>query len=208
MYVYTREAILSNRGAMTTRQRSARGSGDQLRDQLVAAASELLLVPQSIALPSLRAVARACSVSPAAVYLHFDSQQALIAAVIEAQVKALEQALDAGVASSTTATERIQAFGIAYATWGIEHPGAYQLLFESADRLGDAVHEADWSLLDNATVLIAAATRTDLSLARVTTFRIWTALHGIVSLRLHKVDTPWPTTLDVEVRTIMDLLTR
>jgi len=193
---------------MSDRQRNARGDGDKLRDQLVAAASKLLLTPQSIALPSLRAVARACSVSPAAVYLHFDSQHALISAVIQTQLMALARATESAAADDAPPMERVHAFGIAYATWGIEHPGAYQLLFESADRLGAAVHEADWSLLDSAAELVAEATGLGPMRASIVAFRLWTTLHGIVSLRLHKVDVPWPTSLDSEVRTVIDALVR
>jgi AcrR family transcriptional regulator len=193
---------------MTGRQRNARGSGDQLRDHLVAAASELLLTPQSIALPSLRAVARSCRVSPAAVYLHFDSQQALISAVIQTQMQELGREIAEAVAATSSPLARAHAFGITYATWGIEHPGGYQLLFESADRLGASMHEADWSLLENAADLVVEVTGAARSDAGVISFRLWTALHGIVSLRMHKLDAPWPTSLDVEVRTVIDHLVR
>ena len=191
---------------MTGRQRNARGNGDQLRDQLVAAASELLLTPSPIVLPSLRAVARSCSVSPAAVYLHFDSQQELISAVIQTQMQALARTISAAVAVGRTDMERVHAFCIAYVTWGIEHPGAYQLLFESADRLSTAPHESDWSLLDSAARLVAMATEAEPSPSTVIAFRVWTTLHGIVSLRLHKINAPWPTPLDIEVRTVIDSL--
>jgi len=191
---------------MTDRQRNARGSGDQLRDQLVAAASEMLLTPQPIAPPSLRAVARACSVSPAAVYLHFESQQALINAIIQAQMQTLGQAISTAVDDKSSPIERAYAFGLAYASWGIEHPGAYQLLFESADRLGDSAHDADWSLLESAAILLVEVAGIAPTDARVVAFRLWTSLHGIVSLRLHKVDAPWPTSLEVEVRAVMERL--
>ncbi|WP_447523297.1 TetR/AcrR family transcriptional regulator [Salinibacterium sp. NYA9b] len=191
---------------MRDRQRNARGSGDQLRDQLVAAASEMLLTPQSIAPPSLRAVARACSVSPAAVYLHFESQHALIDAVIQAQMQALGHAIGAAVEGTSSPIARAYAFGVAYATWGIEHPGAYQLLFESADRHGNSAHEADWGLLESAAILLVDVTGTDLTTANVIAFRLWASLHGIVSLRLHKVEAPWPTSLEGEVRAVIDSL--
>lgn len=181
---------------MAKREPNARGTGEQLREQLVAAASELLLSPQSVALPSLRAVARACEVSPAAVYLHFESQQALLAAVIESQLADLGATIRTAAEGSA---DPLVAFGLAYAHWGLQHPGAYQLLFESADRLAldDHPHDAGDALIAEASELIA-------SLApggdpRRKAMSLWAALHGIVSLRLHKPDMQWDTDLETEI---------
>jgi AcrR family transcriptional regulator len=189
---------------MTKREPNARGTGDQLRAQLVAAASELLLTTQLIALPSLRAVARACSVSPAAVYLHFESQQALVLAVIDAQVGELREAIRA-------ATERVApenaaaAFAEAYVDWGLEHPGAYQLLFESAEQLGIQHRDDDegWNLMRDAATMMREVLGVDERSADILAFRTWTAIHGLVSLRLHKPDAPWPTTIRDDVAHIL-----
>ncbi len=139
------------------RQPNARGSGEQLRAQLVAAASELLLSPQAVALPSLRAVARACSVSPAAIYLHFDSVQELTAAVLDAQLDDMEGAITSRLPDAAPRV-RLAALGAAYAQWGLSHPGAYQLVFESADRLDlpDRGHDR-WSLIEEAARLVVEA---------------------------------------------------
>ena len=138
------------------RSSNPRGSGEQLRAQLVAAASALLLDPQAVALPSLRAVARECSVSPAAVYLHFDSAQSLTAAVLDAQHDGFEAAIRARIPEDAPLRARIAAIATAYAEWGLAHPGAYQLLFESADRLDlpETDHQR-WSLVDEAALLSA-----------------------------------------------------
>jgi AcrR family transcriptional regulator len=180
---------------MTHREPNARGTGDQLRDQLVAAASELLLTTQAVALPSLRAVARACSVSPAAVYLHFESVQALISAVIDAQLQALEATMHAEIDTTAAASEQMVQLARAYVGWGLEHPGAYQLLFETADRLEIPDHDLDdpsWNLIDETADLVTLATGAGLGQARESAFRLWAAMHGIVSLRIHKPGVPWP----------------
>jgi AcrR family transcriptional regulator len=177
------------------REPNPRGSGDQLRAQLVKAASDLLLSPQSVALPSLRAVARACDVSPAAVYLHFDSQQTLIAAVIDAQLEQLELTIRADIAPDAPAADQLAQFGRSYVAWGLDHPGAYQLLFETADRLeivDHDLHSPNWDLIDQAALIVATVTGQDHAAARAGAFRLWAALHGIVSLRIHKAAVPWP----------------
>lgn len=175
------------------REPNARGAGDQLRAQLVAAASALLVDPQSVALPSLRAVARACSISPAAVYLHFDSAQALTAAVLDAQLDDLEASVRSALPEGAPPRERLAALGNAFALWGLGHPGAYQLVFESADRLDlpDREH-ARWSLIGEAAGMIVAETGVAPAVAGATAVRLWTMLHGLVSLRIHKPMLEWP----------------
>lgn len=193
------------------RAANVRGQGEQLRGELVEAASALLLQPQPVALPSLRAVARACSVSPAAVYLHFSSSQALIQAVIAAQVDSLGHQMRTAVAVETDPAERLYAFARAYAEWGLSHPGAYQLLFETADRLPEASadhHQDDednWDLMHEAVDLIARATGSS-GVAEQRAFRLWTGLHGIVSLRIHKRDASWPQDVAQDVRSAVEAL--
>lgn len=185
------------------RESNARGEGDQLRTQLVDAASALLLRPQAVSLPSLRAVARACSVSPAAVYLHFDSLQALVAAVIDRQLDHLGASMRASQRDAESPADRLLAFALSYAEWGISHPGAYQLLFETADRLQGELADLDhgnWELLAETRRLLAEATALPDDEANAAAFALWTRLHGIVSLRVHKPDAAWPTTPHTDVR--------
>jgi len=189
------------------REQNNRGSGDQLREQLVSAASDLLLAPTGIAAPSLRSVARAAGVSPAAVYLHFESVQALILAVIEAQYDDLR----AHLAAIADTDGSIAASGIGYAAWGVAHPGAYQLLFESADELGldvysDVAGGPGWDLIES----MAAQLESEASIVRedavILAIRVWTSVHGVVSLRIHKAGHAWPTTIEQEVHALLALI--
>lgn len=189
---------------MTKREPNARGTGEQLRAQLVDAASQLLLDTQAVALPSLRAVARACSVSPAAVYLHFESVLELTSAVIDAQLAALGAAIQSEVDGAAAPRDQLRQFAGAYVRWGLAHPGAYQLLFESADRLALPGHDLDdpsWALIDVAAQMLAIDAGLTTA-SRADAFRVWAALHGIVSLRIHKPAVPWPDA-DVEVSEVM-----
>src|SRR5438094_9622983 len=64
------------------RTANLRGQGDRLREELVRAAVDLMASPRSMETISLRAVARAVGVAPSAVYLHFESAQALAEAIV------------------------------------------------------------------------------------------------------------------------------
>lgn len=181
------------------RTRSPRGQGDLLRGELVSAARDLLTTPRDESPFSLRAVARAVGVSPAAVYRHFPSATELVTAVVDDHNELLRAAV--GTPSGPVTVDALAAFGAAYVHWGLANPGAYQLLFESADRFEHPVGPGTpgWSLVEDVARWLAPAVADD---AATATIRAWTALHGLTSLRLHKPALPWPSTVEAETRAI------
>jgi len=192
---------------MAGRAANHRGEGEQLRDDLVRAATELLLSPQPLSVPSLRAIAREVGVSPSGVYLHFSSQDDLIAAVVERQYLDLGGALAASDRSRASALSRLVAMAQAYAAWGLEHPGAYQLLFESADALPGGAPEvsAGDALLDGVAALVREHSGCAPAKARTVAMRIWTSLHGLVSLRIHKPHASWETSAARDAEAVVRL---
>lgn len=191
---------IGDTGAVTTERRA----GDQLRWELLSAAADLAAAPRPVAIPSLRAVARACDVSASAVYRHFPSQAALTRALLTRQRDALDAAILDGDDPAQDPAVRLRRLARAYVRWGLANPGMYQLLFESADqldpesRLPDATDRA----MKVAYELIAqlAAPHHDDPIAAAE--RLWFGLHGIVSLRLHKPDLPWRSDPETEAETL------
>jgi AcrR family transcriptional regulator len=193
--------------------RRTRREGDQLRGELLQAAAALAAAPRPVAIPSLRAVARACDVSAAAVYRHFSSQSALTRALLASQYEAFEVAVLHGDDPTKSAGDRARRLVRAYVRWGLTNPGMYQLLFESADQLGadsgigDFTHET----IELAQRLLIAGYRlggrplTPDQAARQTE-RIWFGLHGIVSLRIHKPGQEWLTDPEDEAERLVDAL--
>jgi AcrR family transcriptional regulator len=160
---------------------------------MVAAASELLFAPQPPTVPSLRAVARKCGVSPTAVYLHFSSQEQLIQAVVEDLNGRFAAHLADADDLTLPVTERLERRAVAYVEWGFANAGAYQLLFESKDRLDLPPHDRNqgpaWEIIVHTADLLAELAAKDTLLWAT---RLWVALHGLVSLRIHKTDHDWP----------------
>jgi AcrR family transcriptional regulator len=186
------KGVTSNQANEPGRRRPLpRGSGEQLRDQLVAAATGLLLTPQASAAPSLRAIARECGVAPSAVYLHFASQDDLMAAVIEAQFGRLRHALACAREEAPHPAGRLTALGRAYYLWGAANPGAYQLLFERPDPVLSADAGPGLDLLDLAAAEFEALGHSARR-AKLRSFALWSGLHGLTSLRIHKPAAPWP----------------
>ena len=186
-----------------------RGSGEQLRHDLVAAARELLVGPQEIAPFSLRAVAKAVGVSPTAVYRHFDSAGSLVEAVLDDENNALREALGTAEPAPTSIDlQSMNALALRYVRWGLANPGAYQLLFERADRIGHrgGPGAPGWDMIEALAALLGASLHLDEASATVLAIRVWSALHGLTSLRLHKPGLQWPTSVDDEVTAITALL--
>ena len=182
------------------RSRNPRGSGEQLRDDLLRVASELLEKPRVVDAPSLRQIAIATGIAPSAVYTRFSSGEELLQAVIDSQYGSLRESIRSAASSSETAIIKLQQIASRYVHWGIEHPGIYQLLFESADQLPDGLvaNGPGVELLAEIAPLIAEHTRCSPETSRRTTLRLWAALHGITSLRIHKNRAPWSTSVEEE----------
>ncbi len=65
------------------RSRSRRGQGEQLRDEILAAAERILIETNDQAALSIRAIAAAVGVTPPSIYLHFADRNDLVFAVCE-----------------------------------------------------------------------------------------------------------------------------
>ena len=108
-----------------------RQSAEDRRAQVVAAARSLM-VRHGVAAVSMRAIAAAAGVSPAALYLYFPDKRVLMAAVVDDLFQGLLAAFTEAVASASASPEpfaRLAALLDAYVRWGLEHPEEYRLMF-------------------------------------------------------------------------------
>ena len=150
---------------------------------------------------TLREVARQAGVSPAAPYHHFPDKAALVEALAVESFEALATALrGAAMTASGTALEKLQAIGVAYVCFAVEHTGAFQFLFrpelQASSRfasqegalgpspLDQASHDARQVLLDTIVACqqegwIAPGDPAPLALTA------WCTVHGLATLLLH-----------------------
>ncbi|MGX1673314.1 TetR/AcrR family transcriptional regulator [Streptomyces sp. NPDC055400] len=175
-----------------------------LRGELVAAAVEMLAQPQPVAVPSLRSIARACQVAPSAVYWHFPSEADLRSAVLDAEYTSLISTVEAALDSAPDGTDQLVVAGDAYIAWALEHPGAYQLLFESNDELPATRAEHGPRLQRR---IVELARRVDPQAPFAAALLLWSAWHGVVSLRLHKTEWDWGMTPHETNRRLVAALT-
>jgi AcrR family transcriptional regulator len=103
-----------------------------LRQALLDATLELL-ADSGLRDLSLRAVARHAGVSHAASYRHFASKESLLAALAEQGFRMLGQAMSAAMqAQADEPVARLQAAGVGYVSFGVQHPQHLQVMFGGA----------------------------------------------------------------------------
>jgi AcrR family transcriptional regulator len=139
---------------------------------------------------SLRAVARAVSVSPTSVYLHFADRDALVAATMErCHAEMLRAVTEAGAAHPEPALG-LRARILAQADWVREHPGLYKVMHESKvampfkQILFAGTVAAVQRCMDAGVAPAGDAAAVSLDLR--------SAVIGALSLRINEPDLPWP----------------
>ncbi len=165
----------------------------ELRERILDAARRIVMREGFGAL-SMRKIADAIEYSPATLYLHFDSRDAIARALCAegyAQILATFEPL----AAIADPAERLKAIGRAYVGFGVAHRETYRLIFmedpsytgaalagESADdESGDAAFRL---LVDSIDALKAAGRLPGAPDSHVCAEAFWATLHGIVALHL------------------------
>jgi AcrR family transcriptional regulator len=117
---------------MAVGERKTYHHGD-LRAQLIEGAIALIQQGQ-ISQLSLREIARRIGVSHNAPYRHFQDKEALLAAVAEQGFQSLSAALAAALENaSSNPSQRLEAIGIAYVHFALQHPAHYRVMFGSCN---------------------------------------------------------------------------
>ena len=111
------------------RHRAARGQGEALRGEILAAARDLLAETGNQDAVSVRAVAERVGVTTPSIYLHFKDKDDLLDAVCAEVFEALGVALGEAAALDGTPVERLMAEGRAYVRFALDKPEHYRLAF-------------------------------------------------------------------------------
>ena len=160
-----------------------------LATELVRAAAALLERTGAVEAVTLRAVAREAGVTAPAVYGHFADLDALLDAVLEEGFARLRVAIAEAVATAGEPVERLLAGCRAYVDTGLAEPGRYRAMF-GARRVPGGGRAFD--VLVDAVAACAESGRSASRDPRADATLVWTALHGMVTLRAAAPDVPWP----------------
>jgi AcrR family transcriptional regulator len=172
----------------------------RLRTDLVAAAADLLERTGSAEAVTLRAVAREAGVTAPAVYGHFADLGALLDAVLEECFLALRAAIAEAVAGVDDPVERLVAGCRAYVRAGLAAPARYRAMFQRRQAPGG---QGAFDVLVDAVAACQEAGRSASRDPRGDAVLVWTALHGVVTLRATGAASP---DLDGQVRALVTRL--
>jgi AcrR family transcriptional regulator len=183
----------------TGRTRNRRGQGEQLRQQILDAATTLLSQSGDADAVGMRAVAAACGITPPSVYAHFANKADLLRAATAELFDQFDRALAAAESGATDPFDALARRAHAYVQFGDDNPGIYRALFANTvlgrPAVGDdRAHPGSASFRE----LVAAVVRCVAAGAVVDrpgetlAVELWAGLHGIVDLRATKPEVPWP----------------
>ncbi|CCH32267.1 TetR/AcrR family transcriptional regulator [Actinosynnema sp. NPDC047251] len=188
------------------RPRNRRGQGPLLREEIIRAATALIVRTGSDQAVTLRSVAREVGIAAPSIYAHFPDRDAIVETVVIEAITQLHQAVTAAVTAHDDPVEALLAGCAAYVDFGVREPARYRVLFgwarpkpeaPAADVSGERGLDAFQVLVDNLDACVRAgrSASTDTYTDAVT---LWTALHGQVTLRADLPDFDWPPTDTVE----------
>jgi AcrR family transcriptional regulator len=177
------------------RRRAPRGAGDLLREEILDAATELLLETGHAKAVSIRSVAERVRVTPPSIYLHFKDKEALLDAVCARYFEKLDEEMQRAAIGQTTALDVLRAIGQAYVRFALQTPELYRIATMSEGRPGSDV---DVTLNSSAFAHMRAgviAMMDEGIYARHDPTRIalemWAAAHGVAALLIAKPHLPW-----------------
>lgn len=157
-------------------------------------ATVAIIESDGLADASMRAITRRAAVSHAAPAHHFGDKAGLFTAVALEGFAMAHETLTATIEKSRRRgpVGRMQALGVAYVSFAMEHPGHFEVMFRP-----ELLHADDAELLEAATAMFELArdtvrsaqedgfaSRWDLDDLTLTT---WSFVHGIVQLSSHGV---------------------
>lgn len=184
------------------RPRSRRGEGELLRDEILAAAQNLLMETASEEAVSIRAVADAVGVTPPSIYRHFADKDRLLLEVCRESFTAFHDHL-AEAATDADVVNRMADLGRAYIRYAMDHPEHYRIMFMSRFELSTQEYAEEMITEGNAFELLLATSAELIASERVRPevaargalhvgILFWASVHGLASLMVAKPGLPWP----------------
>ncbi|MDV7134219.1 TetR/AcrR family transcriptional regulator [Williamsia muralis] len=172
------------------RRRSPRGSGEQLRAEILTAATELLLESGDESAVSIRAVANRVGVTPPSIYIHFADKDTLIDEVVAHYFTRLDEVMRAAGAEHEDSWEAAHAQGMAYVRFAVENAELYRVATMKVCAEGT---DADAVLGQSAFVHFAETIErlmdegfVDKGDPTPVVLELWTAAHGVAALMIAK----------------------
>ncbi|MGE2689748.1 TetR/AcrR family transcriptional regulator [Mycolicibacterium pulveris] len=180
------------------RRRAPRGSGEQLREEILDVTTDLLLETGYAKAVSIRAVAQRVGVTPPSIYLHFADKDALLDAVCVRYFEKLDQEMQNLSAGAPSPIEVLRAQGLAYVRFAVKTPELYRIATMGEGRPGSDVDmmlntSAFVHLRNSVEQLMADGVFSSTDPTAIA-LRLWTAAHGVAAMLISRPYLPWGDT--------------
>lgn len=131
---------------------------------------------------SLREVARAADVSHNAPYHHFTDRKGLIKVLAERSMSHLVEAVRAAVNREGTPREVLYAAGVAYMGFAVDHPHAFNAVYDPTVCVPGSPTEKMAPLIDELSEMLAAAVAAAGLPREADVLALWGTVHGLGTL--------------------------
>lgn len=200
------------------RRRNARGDGQRLRPEILAAAAAILDETGNEQAVTLRAVARRVGIAAPSIYPHFADAQAILQAVVVEAFASLKDELDeAARAAGPDPVDRLEAICACYLDYAASQPERYRVMFGGLWNASRAVEAEALTTQDAADIgqdVLAVLVDTMAQAAKAgqsstddpfaDAVAVWLAMHGLAQQRVASRLFPFPK--DIVDRLVRPLL--
>ncbi|KUH86348.1 MULTISPECIES: TetR/AcrR family transcriptional regulator [unclassified Mycobacterium] len=177
------------------RRRAPRGSGEQLRDEILDATTDLLLETGHAKDVSIRSVAQRVGVTPPSIYLHFADKDALLDAVCARYFENLDEEMQRAAADEPSTIDVLRAQGMAYVRFALKTPELYRIATMGPGRPGSDV---DVALNSSAFAHIRSSVESLMAEgvfaagdSTVVALELWASAHGVAAMLISRPYLPW-----------------
>jgi AcrR family transcriptional regulator len=177
------------------RRRAPRGSGEQLREEILDATTELVLKTGHAKGVSIRSVAQRVGVTPPSIYLHFADKDALLDAVCARYFEKLDEEMQQAAAAQPSTIEVLRAQGLAYIRFAMKTPELYRIATMGDGRPGSdvdmALNSSAFVHMRNTVEMLMAESVLPPGDSTVTALELWTVGHGVAAMMISRPYLPW-----------------
>jgi AcrR family transcriptional regulator len=180
------------------RRRAPRGSGEQLRDEILDATTDLLLETGHAKEVSIRSVAQRVGVTPPSIYLHFADKDTLLDAVCARYFEKLDEEMQRAAAEQPSMIDALRAQGLAYIRFALKTPELYRIATMGEGRPG-----SDVDVTMNSSAIAHIRNSIEVLMVdgiyppgdpTVKALELWTVAHGVAAQLISRPYLPWGDT--------------
>jgi AcrR family transcriptional regulator len=166
-----------------------------LRDEILEAATELLLDVGHAKAVSIRSVAERVGVTPPSIYLHFQDKDALLDAVCARYFEKLDEEMQRVSAMAPSTVDVLRAQGLAYVRFAVDNPELYRIAtmgeWKSNSNVDAALASSAFAHMCATVKALMADGVFPAGDATGVALELWSAAHGVASLLIAKPHLPF-----------------